>query len=30
MERYRIWRIYLAGMAHAFDAGWISVAQVLA
>ena len=29
-ERYRIWRIYLAGMAHAFDAGWLSIAQVLA
>jgi cyclopropane-fatty-acyl-phospholipid synthase len=29
-ERYRIWRIYLAGMTHAFDRGWLSVAQVLA
>lgn len=29
-ERYRVWRIYLAGMAHAFDRGWLSVAQVLA
>jgi cyclopropane-fatty-acyl-phospholipid synthase len=29
-ERYRVWRIYLAGMAHAFDQGWLSVAQVLA
>ena len=28
--RYRIWRVYLAGMAHAFDRGWLSVAQVLA
>jgi cyclopropane-fatty-acyl-phospholipid synthase len=30
VERYRIWRIYLAGMAHAFELGWLSVAQVLA
>jgi cyclopropane-fatty-acyl-phospholipid synthase len=29
-ERYRIWRIFLAGMALAFDQGWLSVAQVLA
>jgi cyclopropane-fatty-acyl-phospholipid synthase len=29
-ERYRIWRLYLAGMAHAFDQGWLSLAQVLA
>jgi cyclopropane-fatty-acyl-phospholipid synthase len=29
-ERYRIWRIYMAGMAHAFDRGWLSVNQVLA
>jgi cyclopropane-fatty-acyl-phospholipid synthase len=29
-ERYRVWRLYLAGMAHAFDAGWLSVVQVLA
>ena len=29
-ERYRIWRVYLAGMAEAFDRGWLSVAQVLA
>lgn len=28
--RYRIWRIYLAGMAYAFDRGWLSVAQTLA
>jgi cyclopropane-fatty-acyl-phospholipid synthase len=28
--RYRIWRVYLAGMAHAFDRGWLSVAQVMA
>jgi cyclopropane-fatty-acyl-phospholipid synthase len=30
LQRYRIWRVYLAGMAHAFDRGWLSVAQVLA
>lgn len=30
LERYRIWRVYLAGMAHAFDRGWLSVVQVLA
>ncbi|MBO0736804.1 MAG: class I SAM-dependent methyltransferase, partial [Alphaproteobacteria bacterium] len=30
IERYRIWRLYMAGMAHAFDRGWLSVAQVLA
>lgn len=29
-ERYRIWRVYLAAMAHAFDRRWLSVAQVLA
>jgi len=29
-ERYRIWRLYTAGMAHAFDRGWLSLAQVLA
>ncbi len=26
----RIWRIYLAGCAHAFDEGWVSIYQVLA
>jgi len=26
----RIWRLYLAGCAHAFDQGWVSVYQVLA
>jgi cyclopropane-fatty-acyl-phospholipid synthase len=30
VERYRIWRVFLAGMAHAFDRGWLSVTQVLA
>ncbi|MGH8801965.1 MAG: class I SAM-dependent methyltransferase, partial [Casimicrobiaceae bacterium] len=29
-ERYRIWRIYLAGSAHAFDRGWLSLWQMLA
>jgi cyclopropane-fatty-acyl-phospholipid synthase len=29
-ERYRIWRIYMTGMAHAFDRGWLSVCQSLA
>jgi cyclopropane-fatty-acyl-phospholipid synthase len=29
IERYRIWLIYLAGMAYAFDRGWLSDAQVL-
>jgi cyclopropane-fatty-acyl-phospholipid synthase len=29
-QRYRIWRMYLAGMAYAFDHGLLSVAQVLA
>ncbi|MBN9561003.1 MAG: class I SAM-dependent methyltransferase [Alphaproteobacteria bacterium] len=28
-QRYRIWRMYLAGMAYAFDRGLLSVAQVL-
>jgi cyclopropane-fatty-acyl-phospholipid synthase len=29
-RRYRIWRVYLAGMAQAFERGWLSIAQVLA
>jgi cyclopropane-fatty-acyl-phospholipid synthase len=29
-ERYRVWRIYMAGSAHAFDAGWLSLWQLLA
>jgi cyclopropane-fatty-acyl-phospholipid synthase len=29
-ERYRIWRIYMAGSANAFSRGWISIYQVLA
>jgi cyclopropane-fatty-acyl-phospholipid synthase len=28
-EVVRIWRVFLAGMAYAFDHGWLSVAQVL-
>jgi cyclopropane-fatty-acyl-phospholipid synthase len=27
---YRIWTMYMTGMAYAFDRGWLSVAQVLA
>jgi cyclopropane-fatty-acyl-phospholipid synthase len=27
---YRIWRIYMAGSAHGFERGWLSVYQVLA
>ncbi len=27
---YRIWRVYLAGMAYAFERGWLSIAQVVA
>lgn len=30
IERYRIWRMYMAGMAIAFDRGWLSVGQILA
>ena len=29
-KAYRIWRIYMAGSAHAFERGWISVYQLLA
>ncbi len=28
-ERFRVWRIYLAGSAHAFDRGWLSIFQLL-
>jgi cyclopropane-fatty-acyl-phospholipid synthase len=28
-KRYRIWRIYMAGFAHAFEHGWESVFQIL-
>lgn len=30
IERYRIWRMYMAGMAVAFDRGWLTVGQTLA
>ncbi len=29
-KNYRIWRIYMAGSAHAFERGWMSIHQVLA
>jgi cyclopropane-fatty-acyl-phospholipid synthase len=29
-EKYRVWRVYLAGSAHAFDRGWLSLFQLLA
>lgn len=29
-KKFRIWRIYMAGSAHAFSRGWLSLAQVLA
>ena len=29
-ERFRVWRIYLAGSAYAFDRGWLSLWQLLA
>ena len=29
-EKFRIWRIYLAGSAHAFERGWLSIFQLLA
>ncbi|WP_245589265.1 SAM-dependent methyltransferase [Chitinimonas koreensis] len=29
-KRHRIWRVYLAGCAHAFDQGWVAIHQVLA
>jgi len=29
-KRYRIWLIYMAACAHAFEQGWVSVYQVLA
>ncbi|MGH7247953.1 MAG: class I SAM-dependent methyltransferase, partial [Pseudomonadota bacterium] len=28
-RRYRIWLVYLAGMAQAFDRGWLSIVQIL-
>jgi hypothetical protein len=29
-ERYRVWRMYMVGMAYAFERGWLSVGQVVA
>jgi cyclopropane-fatty-acyl-phospholipid synthase len=29
-KRTRIWRVYLAGCAHAFERGWVTLHQVLA
>jgi cyclopropane-fatty-acyl-phospholipid synthase len=29
-RRYRIWQIYMAGSAHAFEAGWLSLFQIMA
>ena len=29
-KTYRIWRIYMAGCAHAFERGWVSVFQIVA
>ncbi len=29
-KRFRIWRVYLAGCAHAFERGWVTIQQVLA
>lgn len=28
-QKYRVWRIYMAGSAHAFERGWMSVYQIL-
>jgi cyclopropane-fatty-acyl-phospholipid synthase len=28
-ERFRVWRVYLAGSAHAFDRGWLSLWQIV-
>lgn len=29
-KNFRVWRIYMAGSAHAFERGWLSIFQVLA
>jgi len=29
-EKFRVWRVYLAGSAHAFERGWLSLWQLLA
>ncbi len=28
-KKFRVWRIYMAGSAHAFERGWMSVYQIL-
>jgi cyclopropane-fatty-acyl-phospholipid synthase len=28
--RFRVWRVYMAGSAHAFERGWLSLWQLLA
>ena len=28
-EKYRVWQIYMAGSAHAFERGWMSIFQIL-
>ena len=30
VQRFRIWRMYMAGMGYAFDRGWLRLAQVVA
>lgn len=29
-DRFRIWQIYMAGSAHAFERGWLAIFQILA
>jgi cyclopropane-fatty-acyl-phospholipid synthase len=29
-QKYRIWRIYMAGSAHAFERGWMALFQIVA
>ena len=29
-ERFRVWRIYMAGSAYGFERGWMSLWQILA
>jgi cyclopropane-fatty-acyl-phospholipid synthase len=29
-EKFRIWRVYLAGSAYSFERGWLSLWQILA
>ena len=29
-EKFRVWRIYMAGSAHGFERGWMSLWQLLA